>query len=131
MEPGPSLLQGSLWPSALRMAQPSVGAHHGPPSAGGEGAAPLKALANGNQDIAGGLSTKGHVISECLCLVATVMPGGEEAKSEGCSVGLALAGQPCWGLVAREQYLLQGLWGSKSSFHFVSTNCITPFFLCL
>lgn len=73
---GPSLLQGSLWPkSSLDIAQPLVGAGRGPTSVGGEGAGPLKALSNGDQDIWGGLFTNGHDIPECLCLVAMAMLG--------------------------------------------------------
>jgi len=39
-----------------------------------------------------GLFTNGHDIPEYLCLVATVMSGGQGAKSEGCSTGPAPAG---------------------------------------
>lgn len=130
MGPGPSLLRGSLWPrSALGTAQPSAGTGRGPPSVGGEGAGPLKGLSNGNQDIFGGLFTNGHEIPECLCLVATVMPRGQGAKSEGCSAGLAPAGRPCRGLVAREQCCCRGC-GEANRVSILSAQIVSLLSFC-
>lgn len=91
----------------------------------------FNALPNVSQDTGmggGQLIPKGHHIPTCLCLE---MPRGLAAKAVGCSAGLAPARRPCQGPVARRRSGCRGCGETKSSFHFVSTNCITSCSLCL
>lgn len=127
--PGSSLLWGYFgqtpWSTAsvVRYSQPSFGLW-------GERRT-SKALPNVSQDTGmggGQLIPNGHHIPTYLC---SVMPSGLAAKPVGCSTGLAPAGRPCQGPVARQR---SGRWScgeTRSAFHFVSTNCIASCSLCL